>query len=469
MKNKILLITSSFEDVPEVPASITDDDSHYPIGMGYLYSYLESKGTDVELLSLNHIDYKTCYSTVMNKVKEFKPDFVGLQLLSSNRVSSYRIIERINKEYPDIQLIIGGIHTTIMYEQLLEKYPFIVAVLGEGEITTDELLRELNKSQPNLRGIDGVAFYNEASRKVERTKPRALVKDLDIFPFPKHELFFKDSNRFSGCVITSRGCFMRCSFCVLNPEAKRIVRYRSPKNVVDEIEYMAKSFPQMTEVFIHDDSFFADNKRVIEICEEMIKRKIKLEFVCSGRMIPLTTEMISKLEEANFTRVMLGIESGDNGILKSCHKGITQQNIIDAFNLFAKSKINLKTFLIIGLPGETEETVRETIRLIKKIQKIKYVSYGDFSNFLMVYPGTEVYEIAKSKGMVNDDFWLSNEEIPVYTAENSMEELKRLGGILSDNISYERILTWKGFRAQFIMIPYLIVHFAKRIKAKIQK
>ena len=115
------------------------------IGMGYLYSYIESKGVDVELLSLNHFDYETCYKKVMDKIKEFSPDFVGLQLLSSNRVSSYRLIELIHKEYPEIQLILGGIHTTIMYEQLIDKYPFVIAVLGEGEITLDELLHELNK------------------------------------------------------------------------------------------------------------------------------------------------------------------------------------------------------------------------------------------------------------------------------------------------------------------------------------
>jgi len=469
LRNKLLLVTSSFEDVPEVPISITNDDSHYPIGMGYLYSYIESKGVDVELLSLNHFDYETCYKKVMDKIKEFSPDFVGLQLLSSNRVSSYRLIELIHKEYPEIQLILGGIHTTIMYEQLIDKYPFVIAVLGEGEITLDELLHELNKEQPNLRSIDGIAFYNQDLYKVERTKPRELVTDLDIFPFPKHELFFKDSNRFSGCIITSRGCFMKCSFCVLNPESKRIVRYRTPKNVVDEIEHMANSFPQMTEIFIHDDSFFADNKRVIEICDEIIKRKIKLEFVCSGRMRPLTEEMIKKLEEVNFTRVILGIESGDNSILKSCHKGITQSDIERGFKLFAKSKINLKTFLIVGLPGENIDTINETARFIKKMQKIKYVSYGDFSNFLMVYPGTEVYEIAKSKGMMTDDFWMGDEEIPVYIAENSIEELKRLGGVLSDNISYERILTWKGFKAQFKLIPTLMVYFGKRIIARVRR
>lgn len=245
-----------------------------------------------------------------------------------------------------------------------------------------------------------------------RTKPREVIKNLDTLPFPKHELFFNNSKRYSGCLLTSRGCYFSCSFCCLNPEAKRIVRFRSPKNVVDEIEFMVKKFPQMTEIDILDDSFFVDNKRVIEICDEIIRRNIKIDFVCSGRVKPLSKEMIKKLEQANFRKVMLGLESGDNSILKSCHKGINQDDVVNAFKLFSKSSINLKTFLIIGLPGENIETIRETSRFVKEIQKIKYVSYANFANLLIVYPGTEVYEIAKSKGMINDEFWLSDREIP---------------------------------------------------------
>jgi radical SAM superfamily enzyme YgiQ (UPF0313 family) len=252
----------------------------------------------------------------------------------------------------------------------------------------------------------------------------------------------------------------------LNPETKRRVRFRSAKNVVDEIEYMIEKFPQMTEIFIHDDSFFLNNSRVIEICEEIIKRKIKMNFVCSGRVKPISKKMIKKLEEAGFVRVMLGIESGDNGILESCHKGINQEDILKAFKLFSKSSINLKIFLIVGLPGENINTIKETARFIKKIQKIKYVSCPNSSNFLMIYPGTEVYEIAKNKGFIKDNFWLSNKEIPIFTAENSYKKLKRFEEILLNNISFYRLKTLRGFKAQLEMIPYIIKYVFKKIIEK---
>lgn len=466
MRKKVLLITSSFEDVPLVPEAKTNEESHYPIGLAYLHSYLESKKIEVETLALNHYSEKDCFEKVLEKIKKFSPEVIGFQMLTSNRVSSYKLIDNIHENFPKIKLVAGGIHATIMYKQLIEKYPFLIVILGEGEKTFIELLKELDKKKPNFKKIDGLAFFQKNA--VTRTLPRKLIENLDELPFPKHELFFKNSKRFFGCLLTSRGCPFACSFCCLNPEAKRRVRFRSPKNVVDEIEYMAKKFPQMTEIFIHDDSFFIDNERVIKICDEIVRRKIKLNFVCSGRMKPLSEKMIKKLEQANFTRVILGIESADNGILKSCHKGITQEDIIHAFKLFSKSPIKLKTFLIVGLPGENLNTINETARLIKKAQKIKYVSYPNFTNILIIYPGTEVYEIAKSKGIIDDDYWLSDKIIPLYTAEHSLEELRKFGDILLDNISLYRFFTLNGFKKQFDMIPYIIKYLLERAKESLK-
>jgi len=469
-KKKILLVTSSFEDILVVDGKMSEEwgeETYYPLGLAYIHSYLESKGMQAETLWFNHSHEKKCFEMVIEKIKEFAPDFVGFQMLTCNRVSTYRLIEHIRENYPKIKIVVGGIHATIMYEQLIEKYPFLIAVLGEGEITFEDLIKELDKDKPDLKKVDGVAFYK--NNRVMRTKPRKLIEDLDTLPFPKHEVFFKNKRRRVGSLLSARGCPFACSFCCLNPEQKRIVRFRSPKCVVDEIEYMVKKFPQMTELSINDDSFFVNNKRVIEICDEIIKRKFKIDFVASGRIKPICAEVVKKLKEANFIRITLGIESGDNSILKSCHKGINQEDILKAFKLFSKSGIHLKTYLIVGLPGENIDTIKETARFIKQLQKIEYVSYPLSFNLLFVYPGTEVYEIAKSKGFIDDDFWLSDKEIPIYTAENSHKELKKFEGILLDNLSFYRLKTLKGFKAQFEMIPYLIKYGLQRVAVLLKK
>ena len=147
MKKKILLVASSFEDivVGNVGGKLTVESSettYYPLGLAYLHSYLESKGINVKTLPLNYVSYKDCINKVMKKIKAFSPNVVGLNLLTANRVSSYKVIEAIHKKYPKIQIVLGGIHSTIMYKQLISKYPYIIVVLGEGEITFEKLIME---------------------------------------------------------------------------------------------------------------------------------------------------------------------------------------------------------------------------------------------------------------------------------------------------------------------------------------
>ncbi len=226
MKKKILLVASSFEDIlfGNVDGKVTIENSkitYYPLGLAYLHSYLESKGISVVTLPLNHTSYKDCINKVIKKIKTFSPNVVGLNLLTSNRVSSYQLIEEIHKTYPKLQIVLGGIHSTIMYKQLVAKYPFIIVVLGEGEITFEELIRELGKRTPRLDKIDGLAFsqdYTNGFGVVKRTPPRKVIEDLDILPFPKHELYFKrNDRRRSASLLTTRGCYFSCSFCCLNP------------------------------------------------------------------------------------------------------------------------------------------------------------------------------------------------------------------------------------------------------------
>jgi len=443
---KVIFITASFED--EQRSSEIQDNSHYPIGLGYLHSFIESKGHDITTLFLNDYDPEECINIVIRKVEDINPDMLGFQILTGNRVCSFRLIEHIKSNYPDIKLIIGGIHVTIMYKQILEKYPSLTAVLGEGEITVSELI----DNRKTLEEIDGIAF-NRNGRIIE-TKERALIENLDELPFPKHEIFFNETRR-CGCILTSRGCPFSCTFCCLCSISQRRVRFRSVNNVVDEIEYLINKFTEMSSVWIHDDSFFLNNNRAIEFCNEIVKRGIKIEFICSGRMKPLSQQMINAMEKAGFTHVLFGLESGAKEILKTSKKAITKEDAINAIKLFAKSSIKVTTFLIVGLPGETIETIKETIELVQTLQKIKYIWFGNDLIVLFIYPGTEVYELAKNKGFIDDSYWLTNKSIPFYTAEHSIETLIEWKNIMLDHLSLSRILTSSGFAAQKKMIPLI--------------
>jgi FkbM family methyltransferase len=456
---KILLITSSFEAVSigtvtrdnRQGMQTEDDYSHYPLGLAYLHAYLEAQGHTVETLFLNNCTFDACSDRFHETLAAFEPDLIGFQLLTSNRVSTFRLIEDVHVNRPRIKIAIGGMHATLMYDLILKKYPYLYAVIGEGEYTFAELISDLFSENPDASNVAGLAFNRDG--EIILTERRPLIEDLDALPFAKHEIFFR-GKRTCGDILTARGCPFSCSFCCLDKITMRRNRKRSIANVIAEIEYMIGRFPQMTDIWIHDDTFFVDTRRVIEFCDEVIKRGIRLNFICSGRFKPLTEEMVLKLEQANFKRVLFGMESGSEEILKKCHKGINQADMTAAFKMFAKTNITVFCHLIVGLPGETEKTILETADFIKRMQKIEYINYTQAPYLLSVYPGTEVYEIAKQGGMINDNFWMTDSPVPIYTLENSAEKLLEFQELLMDNINPVRAFsTWRGFKAQFFLIP----------------
>ena len=132
-----------------------------------------------------------------------------------------------------------------------------------------------------------------------------------------------------------------------------------------------------------------------------------------------------------------------------------QEDILHTFNLIKDIKVTPISFLIVGLPGENDDTVEETISFVKKMQKIKYFHYSDIGT-LTIYPGTEVYEIAKEKGFMDDSYWLGDGPAPLYAAEHSLEQLAAYKEKILDALALERLFTLRGFKAQFDMIPYVL-------------
>jgi len=460
--NKVLLVSTSVENV--ITGSLnkydregmkTDDSSGYPLGLLYLHSNLEKHGYETETLFLNHNSRDYALEKIKENLDNFRPSIVGFQVLTQNRISTFSLIAFINEKYPDIKIVLGGIHATVMYEQIVNKFPYVTIVMGEGEITFIDLIENLINSPKNLSNVNGIAYFDGT---VKLTPPRPLIENLDELPFPKHEIFL-DSGIKCGIVLTARGCPFSCSFCCLDNISRRRIRKRSIAKVMEEIEMMIEKFPHMTSLWIQDDTFFVDIPRVIEFCNEIIKRKIHLNIICSARFKPISQELIDKIEEANFTKIFFGLESGDNEILKKCHKGINQNDILAAFKMFKNKKVTVYAHLIVGLPGETLESVKTTAKFVQKLLRIKYINYSNVYS-LTVYPGTEVYELAKEKKMINDDYWLSDNVTPIYTAEHTTKELDYFKEFLIDSISGIRALsTWSGFTKQFFILPYHLRYF----------
>ncbi|MBF0125761.1 MAG: B12-binding domain-containing radical SAM protein [Magnetococcales bacterium] len=434
--------------------TLDKENGHYSLGLGMLASVMEEAGYDCRVLFMPEQTQPACLERLRDTLATEPPVVLGFGMMSDNRVATYRAIEMVRLSHPDLPVVIGGVHATVMYQQLLTRYPHLIAVLGEGERTLPELVATLESGQ-DLSGVTGIAFVRDGT--VVTTPNRPLIEDLDALPFAKHALFFTPE-RTEAQIITSRGCPFRCSFCVLDVLSQRRVRHRKASRVVDEIETILTRFPQVTTFQILDDQFFMLKQHVLDFCAEIQRRGIhkRASFFCSGRVKPLDREMILAMEMANFENVILGLESGSREILKRCHKKITPEDVLRAVSLFADSTINVAILLVIGLPGETRETIMETVELCQQLQRHSYHHYSHKIQTAFVYPGAELHDIAKAAGMIHDDFWLSDQDVPYFTVEHSIQEMLEYRDVLLTHLCAERICTPAGFAAQRPLLHSLI-------------
>lgn len=426
------------------------------LGLLYLAGMLEKWKLNVNVVDMFDMSFKNTEIIVRKE----KPDIVGITSLTDTRFSALTVAKLIKKIDKKIITVLGGSHPTFFPEQILRYYPEIdYIVLGEGEYTFLELVKGLSEKK-DLRNISGIAFRENNSIII--TSPREMVKNLDELPFPAHHFIqwerytpsgvdsqdWKASGRKYGVMSTSRSCPYNCIFCSVIAFWGRQYRCRTPQSVVDEIEILYKQFG-VDLIGFNDDIFTIRMDRVIEICKEIIKRKIKIQWSCGARVNFVSKDMLMWMKRSGCNDIYFGVESGSEKILKNVRKNTSIDQIIDAFKLCKEVGITAGMGILIGNPGENSKTVGETIRLINKINPVK----GPGVNILLVFPNTEVYELAKKKGFIDDNYWLTNKAAPFYTAENPLWVLENFQ--LKIHLSYY----WKK-RDFFQIILRLLERFA---------
>jgi anaerobic magnesium-protoporphyrin IX monomethyl ester cyclase len=409
---KILLI-SPIIDQPE---------SDPPTGLCYLQAYLDKMGfTDNKILCL-HKSYKK----IEDKIKELNPDIVGVSCFTEFRRSSLKIAKMAKGINPNIKVVLGGPHATFKWAQIMENFTFIdFVVIGEGELTFYELVNALDK-RLELKDVKGIVFRKNG--EIIRTEPRPFIENLDELPFPSYrDIDFNNykmskppeyfDKRVKAPIVSSRGCVFDCNFCSATKFWSRRWRSRTAKNVVDEIEMLNKNHDINFFAF-YDDIFTANKKRVIEICQEIINRKLDITWYAESRVDTVSKEMLEWMKRAGCSMAQFGVESGSETILKNMNKKITPDQIINAFALTKEAGIKTEMLLMVGYPGETGETLNETKTLIKTADPDVVVV-----SITKVLPSTQLFELAKSQGFINDDYWLSEKVAPEYTVEYTMQEL----------------------------------------------
>lgn len=391
----------------------SEDTTLYPMGLGYLAAILEKNKHKVDILDLTYSKWENVKNKVEEKVREFNPDILGVSILSNSRISALKLMNFVKEIKEEVIILAGGVHTTCLYEQVLKNYPVNYAVLGEGEITIIELINAIKnkKNKEFFKKINGIAFLNNG--EVIKTFPRERIRNLDSLPFPKHEFFIDVIKKYNSAqIMSSRGCPFSCAFCPSSVHWGRCMIQRSAKNVFEEIKYILKKFPNVEKIFFNDDEFICNNQRIIELCNMIIKDNIKIKWSCLGRVSSINEKLIKIMKEAGCIQIIFGIESGSQRILDRIGKKVKIEDIVNSINLCKKYEIEINYLTIVGLPGEDAKSVRELITLAKELKRVSEPA------ILIIYPGTEVYRLAKEKGQITEDYWLSEGLCPLYTSEH---------------------------------------------------
>ncbi len=404
-----------------------------PLGIAYLASSLENHGFQIKAADMFDFSWDKARETLERE----QADIIGITCLTEQRASPVELARLSKAVNTGCIVIMGGIHPTIMYEQVLENWPVDFIILGEGEETIKELVICLkDKSDPEK--VHGIAY--KCADKVIKTPMRQLINDLDEIPFPAYKYFDFDKytkyeileGQWNGRllanlrfvpIISTRGCVGSCQFCS-TPLFWQKWRTRSAKNVVDEMEFLVKNFGCGFFNFA-DDIFTVNKSRVIDLCKEIINRKLDIIWDCETRVNFIWEDMLDWMIGSGCYCISFGVESASETVLKAIKKKTTPEQIARAFKLTKQAGMKTKMLLMVGNPGEDDNTVNDTVRMIETVRP-DFISVSE----AMVFPGTELYDLAKQRNLVNDDYWLSDRPAPYFTVENNLEKLLEWSNII---------------------------------------
>lgn len=370
-----------------------------PTNLVLLASYMRNNGCEVGVMdfdveggSIEEISFR-----IMGE----NPQVVGFTCLTPRFPVVVDIAKRCKAINPKVIIVVGGPHVSGQPKFILKDKAIDYGVIGEGEEAFLELVDYLrdDKDPQNIANL----IYRRGE-EVKINNPRPFIDDLDVLPMPAWDLLnidaYRDPAFFKGPhlgISFGRGCPWNCNFCASKVIWGRRVRLRTARNVVDELESAVNKF-NINEFMFYDDTFTIDRHRVLQFCNEIRERKLNIRFYAQVRVDTIDYELANILKNAGCFTVAIGVESGDERILKSMGKGITKEQIRKCCKVLKDAKLPFLASYIIGHPGDTHNSIRATIEFANELD-------ADQSKFLIAtpYPGTKLYDLAVSKGIIKEE------------------------------------------------------------------
>lgn len=391
-----------------VPNVVDEETGCYPsLGLMYIAACVE-RYTDHQIEILDTQAEKMNYEEMKSEIRKRNPDIVGIQAMTFTLVDvilTAKIVKELDKSIP---LILGGPHVNIYPEETISNSEIDFLVLGEGEYVFPDLINALSQRK-DLSKIRGIVY--KRNKEIINTGKREFITNLDAVPFPAYHLvpyqkYYSVLAKRTPIttMMTSRGCPFKCIFCT-RPQLGEIFRYRSAESVVDEMEQCARI--GIKEIFLYDDTFTIKKQRVIDICNEILRRNLKIMWDIRSRVDTVDEKILKKLKLAGCERIHFGVEAGTQGILNILRKGITLQQAEKAFQWSREVGITTLAYFMIGNPTESRKQILETIKFSVKI-KPDYVHIA----LTTLFPATELYRRGLERKILKHDYWKEFAENP---------------------------------------------------------
>jgi radical SAM superfamily enzyme YgiQ (UPF0313 family) len=376
-----------------------------PLGILSIASVLRNKQYDVAVLDADIENFS--FTDLENYIQHHQPTIVGITMTTLQCRAVFTLAEYIKKSFPEITIVVGGVHPSALKEKILKQCSYIdVLVVGEGEQTFVDFVKAIEK-QASLDSVDGICYQKNSL--IYTTSPRKLIENLDDLPFPAFDLVAPLSKypgpypvgaRPTIHIMASRGCPFGCQFCS-NPIWGKRVRFHSPEYILKEIEWLQKTF-DVHEIFFQDDTFNLNHRWLEEICNGIISRGLnkncifKAPFRANQKLV--SSDLLKLLKRAGFWMIFYGVESGDPTVLKSINKNISTDELKRAFYLTKREGIRTYASFMVGNLNDTPQTIKNSLKFAKMIDP----DYFGFA-VTMPYPGSRLYEILEEKNLITFD------------------------------------------------------------------
>ena len=423
------------------PHKRSDKFIEYPIYLAYVVAVLEKAGMEVEFIDA--VVEEMSIPDFSDAAAKINPHMVVIECSTPSIEYDLLTAKSVKERMSNVFTVLVGSHPTFFHREIMKENEQIDAICrGEFDLTVKDLAVTLSNGD-RLDEVKGITYRNREGIQVNQD--RLLIKNLDELPFPARHIVKGNHYRqatFTGknctTVVSSRGCPGRCTYC-LWPRTLYGSRFRarSAENVVAEIEQVVKDY-HVDEIYFDDDSLALNRARILRICQLIKQKGIKVKWIPQCRVDSMDEEVLSGMKEAGCHYIRFGVESGSQKMLNIMKKKTTLAQIEQAFELCRKVGIKTQAFFLFGIPGETRETIRETIEFAKKLRP-------DSAQFAIAipHPGTELYQICKN------NYWLKYRTWEDFSACNSLIDTPELS---SEDVERARIKAYREFYFRFSYI-----------------